>query len=196
MFSKLVQAGKGGSSLSPIKVLMKNSPLSESSSKISKSLFINEISDTDFDSIQKIIAETELSDYQIQPSQFMIMKDKWELLAFWRIFPIGEKEEELGTLWVKEEKRGKKIGLALIQALLEKKRTKPLLYLACQKGLQTYYEKIGFHTTDKLPEKLFFTQKWAKENGYSFVIMQYAENSENSAEIRTSIASELFTLSS
>lgn len=76
MFSKLVQAGKGGSSLSPIKVLMKNSPLSESSSKISKSLFINEISDTDFDSIQKIIAETELSDYQIQPSQFMIMKDK------------------------------------------------------------------------------------------------------------------------
>lgn len=61
---------------------MKNSPLSESSSKISKSLFINEISDTDFDSIQKIIAETDLSDYQIQPSQFMIMKDKGELLAF------------------------------------------------------------------------------------------------------------------
>lgn len=82
MCNKPAQAGKDGSSLSPIKVLMKNSPLSESSSKISKSLFINEISDTDFDSIQKIIAETELSDYQIQPSQFMIMKDKGELLAF------------------------------------------------------------------------------------------------------------------
>lgn len=122
MCNKPAQAGKDGSSLSPIKVWMKNSPLSESSSKISKSLFINEISDTDFDSIQKIIAETDLSDYQIQPSQFVIMKDKGELLAFGRIFPIGEKEEELGTLWVKEEKRGKKIGLALIQALLEKKR--------------------------------------------------------------------------
>lgn len=100
---------------------MKNSLLSENSSKIFQSLFINEISDTDFDSIQKIISQTDLSDYQIQPSQFMIMKDKGELLAFGRIFPIGEKEEELGTLWVKEERRGKKIGLALIQALLEKK---------------------------------------------------------------------------
>lgn len=84
----------------------------------------------------------------------------------------------------------------MIKELIKKKRNKPHLYLACQKGLQKYYENTGFQKTDVIPEKLYFTQQWAEENGYSFIVMQYTENSENSTKIRTSIASELFTLSS
>jgi predicted GNAT family N-acyltransferase len=129
-------------------------------------LIIPDINDSDFDFIQKVIASTYLSYYEIQKTQFIV-------LAFGRIFPIGENEEELGTLWVKESMRGQKLGITLMKELIKKKRNKPHLYLAYQKELQTYYEYAGFQKINTIPEKLHFTQQWAKENGYSFVVMKY-----------------------
>ena len=145
----------------------------EMTSLSSEFFLIHDISESDFDFIQKIIASTDLSYYEIQKPQFIVIKNKEEIIAFWRIFPIWENEEELGTLWVKEAMRGKKLWQALIKELIKKKRNKPHLYLACQKGLQKYYENAGFQKTDVIPEKLYFTQQWAEENGYSFIVMQY-----------------------
>lgn len=136
-------------------------------------LIIPDINDSDFDFIQKVIASTYLSYYEIQKTQFIVLKDNEEIIAFGRIFPIGENEEELGTLWVKESMRGQKLGITLMKELIKKKRNKPHLYLACQKELQTYYEYAGFQKINTIPEKLHFTQQWAKENGYSFVVMKY-----------------------
>ena len=136
-------------------------------------LLITDISDSDFEFIQKIIATTDLSYYEIQKSQFIILKEKEEIIAFGRIFPIGEDEEELGTLRVKENMRGQKLWITLINELIKTKRDRSHLYLACQKELQSYYEYAGFQKSDTIPEKLRFTQQWAKENGYSFIVMKY-----------------------
>ena len=88
---------------------------------------IPDINDSDFDFIQKVIASTYLSYYEIQKTQFIVLKDNEEIIAFGRIFPIGENEEELGTLWVKESMRGQKLGITLMKELIKKKKTKIFL---------------------------------------------------------------------
>ena len=50
-------------------------------------LIIPDINDSDFDFIQKVIASTYLSYYEIQKTQFIVLKDNEEIIAFGRIFP-------------------------------------------------------------------------------------------------------------
>lgn len=48
----------------------------------SEFFLIPDISESDFDFIQKIIASTDLSYYKIQKPQFIVIKNKEEIIAF------------------------------------------------------------------------------------------------------------------
>jgi hypothetical protein len=54
----------------------------EMTSLSSEFFLIPDISESDFDFIQKIIASTDLSYYEIQKPQFIVIKNKEEIIAF------------------------------------------------------------------------------------------------------------------
>lgn len=133
------------------------------------------ISEEDFEYIQNIIAQTELSSYLLEKDDFMIIKDeKQNIASFWRIYPIEKDYKELSSVRVDPSYRGKKIWLYLCKELIEKKKGNNQLLLATKTSLEKYYTELWFQIIfDNIPEKLVYTGIWAKEHGIEFVIMKY-----------------------
>ena len=138
-------------------------------------LKIINITDNDYEIIDKIISETWLSYYEIKKEDFICYKEDNEIIAFWRIFNIWWDDYELSSLLVSEKYRWKKLWLEMIKDLLKNKfNNKNSLFLACKREIENYYRNVNFEIiNDNIPEKLEWTLMWWKENNFDAIIMKF-----------------------
>lgn len=133
------------------------------------------VTDNDYKIIEEIISNQWLSYYMIRKEDFICYKEDNKIIAFWRIFNIGLNDYELSWLYINENFRWKKLWIEIISDLLKNKfNIENNLFLACKRELEKYYEVAGFEIIhENIPEKLIFTLKWWKENGFDVIIMKY-----------------------
>lgn len=133
------------------------------------------ISDEDFGAMQIIMKTADLSRYEIKKEDFLIVKNaNNEIVSFGRIYPIGQWQKELSSLWVSPQERWSKLGLYLSKKLIDEKKWDDDLYLATKVSLGDYYKQLWFHIIEiDIPEKLIHTGIWAKSQWIEFIIMKY-----------------------
>lgn len=112
-----------------------------------------------FDLIKQYIADFELDNRELNPSQFTIATLNNTLLGFGRIREHADCSE-LCSLGVIEPERYKGIGRALVAALICR-ATQPL-YLACI--IPHYFEPFGFKTCDTYPEAMADKLRYCTED--------------------------------
>lgn len=135
------------------------------------------VNSKDFEHIQNIIKNTELSSYLLYKNDFFIIKNKNNIISFWRIYKIENDCKELSSLRVEPEYRWQRIWIYLCEELIKHKKLKDNLFLATKSSLAKYYEQLWFKAiSDNIPEKLIHTWIRAKKNGIEFVIMKYVWN--------------------
>ena len=132
---------------------------------------IEQASESDFEKIKQHIAEFELDNRDLQQHQFLVAKEKNELLGFGRIRKHNGCDE-FCSLGVLEEKRFNGIAKELILARI-KIATQPI-YLVCI--IPDYFEKLGFKIVEKYPPEIadklhYCTSELAVPENY--VVMKY-----------------------
>ncbi len=74
------------------------------------------------------------------------------IVGFAALFEDKAKLLEIDPVWVSDEVRGGKLGLLLVQLVLQKLKKK--VYLLCKSDLEEYYASIGFRSIHDVPEYL------------------------------------------
>jgi N-acetylglutamate synthase-like GNAT family acetyltransferase len=90
-----------------------------------------------------------LDDEDLQSGQFLIAKQKGDILGFGRLRHHGD-ALELCTLGVVEKHRGKGIGRAIVNALVEK-TTQPVHVVCIIPG---FFSKLGFRQVNEFPASM------------------------------------------
>lgn len=136
---------------------------------------VHTIDDEDFEEIKRIINQNDLSDYMIDQKDFLAIKnDNDQIVAFGRLFAIGEWQKELSSLWVDPEERWSKIGLYLCKQLIDEKKWDAELYLMTRIELSKYYQKLWFSPTqDKLPAKWKQNKRICASRWVEMIVMEY-----------------------
>lgn len=80
---------------------------------------------------------------QDQAERFL-SSQRSKIVAFWRIFEIGNKQLELWSLRVDKHHRGRKIWLFICQELIKDRKADNEVFLATKKILRLYYQKLWF----------------------------------------------------
>lgn len=111
--------------------------------------------------------------YKIKQKDFYRVRDQKKIVAFWRIFEIGNKQLELWSLRVDKHYRGRKIWLFICQELIKDRKADNEVFLATKKILRLYYQKLWFKIIKKeIPLKLKYTIERAIKEGIDFIIMK------------------------
>lgn len=111
--------------------------------------------------------------YKIKQKDFYRIRDQKKIIAFWRLFEIGEKQLEVGSLRVDEHYRGRKIWLFICQELINDRKADNEVFLATKKILRLYYQKIWFKIIkENIPTKLKYTIQRAIKEGIDFIVMK------------------------
>lgn len=111
--------------------------------------------------------------YKIKQKDFYRVRDQKKIIAFGRLFEIGDKQLELWSLRVDEHYRGRKIWLFISQELIKNKKADNEVFLATKKILRLYYQKLWFKIIQKnIPLKLTYTIERAIKEGIDFIIMK------------------------
>jgi len=121
-------------------------------------------SDTEF--LEKsFLHEFETGEVLSQVSDFMVAEFEKKIVAFAQIHFWAEAGLwQIHTVRVDEEFRGKKLGLKIIQKLLQASKAKKV-YLVCEKDLTEYYDRIGLRAIRQVPQFLELRfKKWCVEN--------------------------------
>lgn len=139
---------------------------------------IFDITDKDFEKIEKSIYDHGLSYYNLQKKDFICYKVENNIVAYARIYNIWEQNYELSCIFVDDDFRQKGLWRSVILDCIQNKFSKEKsLYLACEQEMEEFYEKSGFQKVQTyIPEKLEYTLKWAKENNMDAIIMKYIRN--------------------
>lgn len=112
-------------------------------------LVITNCTPQQFEIIKKHIAQFELDDRSLHPSQFLVALVNNHLVGFGRIRE-HKNCAELCTLGVIIPERSKGVGTELTKALIAK--TKLPLYLVCI--IPNYFKKLGFEICTDFPSEL------------------------------------------
>ena len=91
---------------------------------------------------------------RLEPDQFITIREGERIIACGRIKPY-EQTYELGSVWVAEDRRGRRLG-ELITRELVRRFPQDEVYLTTDAavGLPAYYERLGFLRTRILPDEL------------------------------------------
>ena len=91
---------------------------------------------------------------RLEPDQFITIREGERIIACGRIKPY-EQTYELGSVWVAEDRRGRRLG-ELITRKLVRRFPQDEVYLTTDAavGLPAYYERLGFLRTRILPDEL------------------------------------------
>ena len=100
----------------------------------------------DFEAIKYFIKQFDLDDRDLQSSQFLVAKEKNELLGFGRL-RIRENCSELCSLGVVEPQRLRGIGKQLVKQLILKSQQP--LFLVCI--IPEYFTPFGFKEVSEYP---------------------------------------------
>ncbi len=91
---------------------------------------------------------------RLEPEQFITIRDGERIIACGRIKPY-EQTYELGSVWVAEERRGKRLGELITRELIRRfPQDEVYLTTDAAVGLPAYYERLGFLRTEILPDEL------------------------------------------
>lgn len=126
---------------------------------------------TDFELIRKYIAEFELDNRALDPAQFLAAYREGQLVGFGRIRP-REGCDELCSLGVVTPYRRKRIGSALVKALVNK-ATQPL-YLVCI--IPEFFAPFGFSIVADYPAPLEEKRRYCVDElvvPEPYVVMKY-----------------------
>jgi N-acetylglutamate synthase-like GNAT family acetyltransferase len=102
---------------------------------------IREARETDQPLIRALIRAARLDPTSLHWSHFLIAEEAGEAVGIGQIRPPASCPE-LGSLVVREERRGEGIGEALIHALIAK--VEGPVFLECEGHMVPYYERFGF----------------------------------------------------
>lgn len=140
-------------------------------------IFDNNINQKEFEQIDKIIRENNLSWYLLDRKDIVAIKNQVnEILAFWRIYEIEKDVFELWSVYVTPSARWEKLWQEVIKYLIAHHNKDKDLFLACKSHMIDYYRNCWFEVfqdEENLPEKLIYTKKWMKENNYEGYFMKY-----------------------
>jgi len=92
--------------------------------------------------IKDLIHEVGINPMNLDWERFIVAEAEGAFVGCVQIKPHKDGVRELASLAVVPEKQGAGIGSMLVKAVLEREPGE--LYLMCQKGLTTYYERFGF----------------------------------------------------
>ena len=91
---------------------------------------------------------------RLEPEQFITIREDERIIACGRIKPY-EQTYELGSVWVAEERRGKRLGELITRELIRRfPQDEVYLTTDAAVGLPAYYERLGFLRTEILPDEL------------------------------------------
>lgn len=103
-------------------------------------------SEKDFESVKNYIQEFELDDRSLVRDEFLVLKEKDEVLGFGRVRRYQD-FSEMCSLGIITKNRNKGLGKILSLALIES--TKHPLYLVCI--IPNYFENLGFSICKDYP---------------------------------------------
>lgn len=104
----------------------------------------------DLPDIIEILEELGLDMEDLDEDDWMVAKVNNEIVAVGRL-RFYEDACELSSIGVLEEHRGKDIGAAIINALLEQDDSSKVFAVT---EIPSYFEKFGFSTTNQYPESI------------------------------------------
>jgi hypothetical protein len=131
------------------------------------------ISSAEYQKMKRFMVKHDIWRYHAKQKDFYRVRDGEKIIAFWRLFEIGPKQQELWSIWVDKAYRGKRIWLFVSQELINDRKTGNDIFLATRRSLEKYYKKIWFKIiTKSIPEKLIHTGKRAASQWIDFIIMK------------------------
>ena len=91
---------------------------------------------------------------RLEPQQFITIREGERIVACGRIKPY-EQTYELGSVWVAEDCRGRRLGEMITRELVRRfPQDEVYLTTDAAVGLPAYYERLGFLRTQILPDEL------------------------------------------
>ena len=131
------------------------------------------ISLQEYQQMKLFMKTQDIGRYKIKQKDFYRVRDHEKIIAFGRLFEIGERQLELWSLWVDKNYRGRKIWLFIGQELLKDRIAEYEVFLATKKILRLYYQKLWFKVIEEnIPIKLQYTIKRAIKEWIEFIIMK------------------------
>ena len=131
------------------------------------------ISLKEFQEIKILMKQYDIWHYKVKKEDFYRVRDWEKIIAFGRLFEIGEKQLELWSLRVNEKYRGRRIWLFICQELIKDRKADNEVFLATKKILRLYYKHLWFKMVKKdIPLKLKYTIERAIAEGIEFIIMK------------------------
>jgi excinuclease UvrABC nuclease subunit len=101
---------------------------------------------------------------RIEYQDFLVARNTGgEIVALASLHEDRAKLLEIDPVWVSDSHRGSKLGLLMVQLLLQNQKKK--VYVLCKPNLEEYYANIGFRRVREMPEYL---QRKVKEFAEEF----------------------------
>ncbi len=111
-------------------------------------------SPADLPFIRSQLERERLDTERLESEQFITIREGEQIIACGRIKPY-EQTYELGSVWVAEEHRGKRLGELITRELIRRfPQDEVYLTTDAAVGLPAYYERLGFLRTEILPDEL------------------------------------------
>ena len=95
----------------------------------------------------------EAKDFDFDVKQYYVIEHKKKIVGFCRGHALSDNVYSIGSLWVDDKERGKKLGYHLLRAVIEKSKVSRL-YMLCHSNLEEYYLKFGFETLKEPPKEM------------------------------------------
>lgn len=108
---------------------------------------------SDFEFIEKTIKKESINNFDLDYKQFYVLNKKKKVVGFGRLHSLGEKIDEISSLWVDPKERGGKFGHHIMTKLIGKSKHKRV-YLDCVKQFEDYYLKMGFESIKQPPKEV------------------------------------------
>lgn len=105
--------------------------------------------------IHDLVQEARINPTALDWKRFVVAEDpRGEVIGCGQVKSHGDGSRELASIAVRPEWRGRGVGTAIIQHLLE--RDPGVLYLICRSRLGPYYEKFGFRAIEEAEMPRYF----------------------------------------
>jgi N-acetylglutamate synthase-like GNAT family acetyltransferase len=105
-------------------------------------LTIRPATQSDQETIRRLIQEANLNRMSLKWPHFVVAEDGREIVGIGQVKAHGDGSRELASIAVVPARQRQGIGSAIIETLLA--REQGVVHLTCRRQLQGYYERFGF----------------------------------------------------